>query len=173
VQPATAEKIPAVVTNKTPSENKTVVQPQPTPEVKVPEPAKTAPEQQPKVTEVPKPVTVVTQQPQQEGWIVPAKYKNLTSPFPVDKESLDLGKTLYGTHCKSCHGSKGEGNGPKASTIDTKIGSFLSTAFLGQKPGEVYYKSVFGKGDMPKFDKKIPDEEERWAVVHYIMNLKN
>jgi hypothetical protein len=25
---------------------------------------------------------------------------------------------------------------------------------------------------MPSYEKKIKDEEERWAVVHYIMNMK-
>jgi len=42
---------------------------------------------------------------------------------------------------------------------------------LAQNPDEVFYKTSTGRKDMPKFEKKIPDDEDRWALVHYIMNL--
>lgn len=171
VKKSPVEQIVVPEKKVTPNTNVTPVQ-QP-PVVKIPEPVKPIPEQQPKQVEVPKPVVVVTAATEQGDWIVPAKYKNMTNPYAVDKESLELGKTLYGTHCKSCHGSKGEGNGAKAANLDTKIRSFLSPQFLSQKPGDVFYKTIIGRGDMPKFEKKIPDDEERWAIVHYIMNIKN
>ena len=56
---------------------------------------------------------------------------------------------------------------------DTKMGSFLSADFLAQKPGEVFYKTTFGRKDMPKFEKKISDDEKRWSLVYYIMHLKD
>jgi len=171
-QPVVVDKktVPVV----TPPANKPAVPTQTTPEIKVTEPVKPAPtpEPQPKPVEVTKPVPVVTTPPQPGDWIVPAKYKSMTSPFPANSESIDLGKSIYGTHCKSCHGGKGDGKGPKAATLDTEMRSFLSAQFQAQKPGEVYYKTIFGRKDMPKFDKKIPDEEDRWAVVNYIMSLK-
>lgn len=139
--------------------------------VKETEPVKPAPVVIPKAVEVPKPVPVVTAQPQQNDWAVPSKYKTMTSSFTNNKESIALGKSVYSTHCKSCHGSKGDGNGTKAATLDTKMGSFLSASFKSQNQGEVYYKSIIGRKEMPKFDKKIPDEEEKWAVVNYIMSL--
>lgn len=172
-QPVVTEKKPVPNTNVIPPIDKTVVPPKETPVVKVPDPVKTTPETQPKTVEVPKPVNVEKPQPVPAEWIVPAKYKSMTNPFAVDNESIERGKSLYGTHCKSCHGSKGDGNGPKAAQLDTKMGSFLTAKFLAQKPGEVYYKTTVGRKDMPKFEKKIPDDEDRWAVVHYIMNLKN
>lgn len=167
-----AEKTPPPVTVVQPTENKPVIKTEKPPEVKIVEPEKPKQEAPPKTVEVPKPVTVVNTPDEPNDWVVLAKYKNMTNPFPVDKESMDLGRSLYGTHCKSCHGAKGDGKGPKAATLDTKIGSFLSADFRAQKPGEVYYKSIIGRKDMPRFDKKIPDEEERWAVVEYIMSLK-
>ena len=172
-QPVGAGKKPVVNTNITPSIEKPVAKPEEIPVVKVPEPIKPKPDTVAKPDIVTKPVTIDKPQPEQGTWIVPARYKSMTSPFPVNKETFDLGKTLYGTHCKSCHGPKGEGNGPKAAQLDTEMGSFLSTGFLSQKPGEVFYKTNVGRKDMPKYEKKIPEEEDRWAIVYYIMNLKN
>lgn len=139
--------------------------------VKATEPAKPAPVAQPKQVEISKPVSVVVPAPAQNNWVVPAKYKTMANPYPVNGESIALGKSLFGRHCQSCHGNKGDGNGTKAATLDTKISSFHSAGFLAQKPGEVFYKTSVGRKDMPKFEKKIPDEEERWALVHYIMNM--
>ena len=87
------------------------------------------------------------------------------------KESIALGKSLYSTHCKSCHGSKGDGKGTKAASLDTEIRSFLSAGFKAQNQGEVFYKSIVGRKDMPKFEKKLPDDEEQWALVHYVMSF--
>jgi len=171
VKKSTAQQ--PVITNTTVPQNKPVTPTNPTPVVKPTEPVKPIQEPQPKPVEVPKPVPVVVAQPDPGSWIVPAKYKTMTSPTVADKESIALGKSLYGLHCKSCHGSKGEGDGSKAATLDTKIRSFLNSGFQSQTAGEVYYKSMIGRIDMPKFEKKIADEEERWAIVHYIMNLKN
>lgn len=120
----------------------------------------------------PKPVIVTNTSDNENGWVIMAKYRNMTSPYPANNESIELGKTLYSTHCLSCHGNKGEGNGPKAANIDTKIRSFLRAEFKEQNPGEVYYMSIVGRKDMPRFDKKIPGEEDQWAIVAYIMSLK-
>jgi len=175
-QPVVTVNKPAPVTKVTPVAEKPVTPPPPPPvktEVKVAEPVKPPVENTPpKTTEQPKPVIVTPAQPAQEGWIVPAKYTNMANPYPPDAASISLGKTLYGKHCQSCHGSKGDGKGPKAAQLDTEMRSFLSAAFQAQKPGEIYYKTIFGRKDMPKYEKKIPDEEEQWAVVNYIMSLK-
>jgi mono/diheme cytochrome c family protein len=169
----TTEK-PVIPTPVPVKETKPVYHPEKIPDVKVPDqvnPPPTSPD--PKPADNPKPPPPVTTTSAQNSWVVPAKYKTMTNPYPVNSESIALGKTIYATHCKSCHGSKGDGNGTKAAGLDTKVESFFISSFLSQKPGEVYYKVLTGRKDMPRFDKKIPDDEERWAIVHYIMNFKN
>lgn len=109
---------------------------------------------------------------QQKPWVVPEKYKTMKNPVKADENSINIGKLLYTKHCKSCHGATGKGDGPKAATLDTKIRSFLSPEFKKQTPGEIYYKSFFGRGDMPNFESKIPDETDKWSVVNYILSLK-
>ncbi len=104
----------------------------------------------------------------QEPWPVPAKYKKMVNPYAKDTDAEKIGRILYSKHCKSCHGSKGKGDGKKAASLDTKIGDFSSTSFKKQSDGELYYKTFIGRDDMPSFRKKITDEEEQWLVINYI-----
>ena len=41
----------------------------------------------------------------QTEWKVPDAAKNKTNPMKGDAASVAVGKTLYTTHCKSCHGT--------------------------------------------------------------------
>jgi len=107
----------------------------------------------------------------QDPWDVPTKYQNLENPFASDADAENIGKTLYYKHCKSCHGSKGEGDGPKAEGLDTPVPSMVTSEFKEQADGAIYYKTVFGRDDMPAFEKKIPDDQDRWLIVNYLKNL--
>ena len=105
-------------------------------------------------------------------WNIPAKYKTMKNAASGDAASANVGKMLYAKHCKSCHGGTGLGDGPKASSMKTKIGSFKDAKFQGQTDGEIYYQTYVGRDEMTPFDKKIPEEEDRWAVVNFLRTLK-
>ena len=107
----------------------------------------------------------------QEPWEVPAKYQKLENPYASDADAESVGRTLYAKHCKSCHGSKGLGDGPKAEGLSTSCGDFTSSSFKEQSDGSLYYKMIMGRDDMPGFDKKIPDEQDRWLIVNYVRGL--
>lgn len=115
-----------------------------------------------------------TPQDQKAGdpWVIPAKYKAMKNSVKADASSVNVGKMLYTKHCKSCHGGLGLGDGPKASSMKTKICSFKDAKFQAQSDGEIYYQAIIGRAEMPAFDKKILDEEDRWAVVNFIRTLK-
>jgi len=104
-------------------------------------------------------------------WVVPKKYKNMENPYEADKASLKAGKSIYNKHCKSCHGAEGLGDGSKAAQLDTPCGDFSSEEFQAQTDGTIFYKSRFGRDDMPNFEKKIPYEEDIWHVCNYIRTL--
>ena len=109
---------------------------------------------------------------QNKDWEIPAKYQKMTNPTdPTDEEGLDIGKDLYMKHCKSCHGKEGLGDGPKAAEVDGDLGDFTSKEFHAQKDGVIFYKSYVGRGDMPNFEKKIPDQEEMWYVINFMKTL--
>ena len=109
---------------------------------------------------------------QNDPWPVPDKYKNMANPVKSDATSLATGKELYNQHCKSCHGTKGKGDGPKAAQLDTECGDFTKPATQSQTDGALYYKTAEGRKDMPSFKKKIPDANDIWAVVNYMRTLK-
>ena len=108
---------------------------------------------------------------QDKPWEVPSKYEKMKNPYADATDDDNLGKILYSKHCKSCHGTKGKGDGNKAASIDTPIGDFTDGSIAGQSDGSIYYKTVFGRDDMPSFEKKIADEEERWLLINYMKKL--
>lgn len=108
----------------------------------------------------------------QDPWEVPTKYKKLKNPYVDFSDKEQIGRVLYSQHCKSCHGTKGKGDGKKAANLDTPTGDFTEASFQAQTDGEIYYKSFVGRGDMPNFEKKIKDDEDRWLIVNYLRTLK-
>jgi mono/diheme cytochrome c family protein len=109
---------------------------------------------------------------QKTPWVVPAADKNKVNPVASNAASIADGKTLWGTHCKSCHGSKGKGDGPKAAQLKTEPGDFSLAATQAQSDGSLFYKTSEGRGDMPKFKSKISDADDIWNIVNYIRTLK-
>jgi len=107
----------------------------------------------------------------QDEWIVPAKYEKMQNPTDPSVD-LDIGKSLYSKHCKSCHGKEGYGDGTKADEVEGDLGDFSTAEFQGQSDGALFYKSYIGRDDMPNYEKKIPEEEDMWLVVNYIRTLK-
>ena len=107
----------------------------------------------------------------QEKWEVPAKYKSMENPYAGEDED-DIGADLYAKHCKSCHGKEGYGDGNKANELDTDMRDLTSEEVQGQTDGELFYKSIIGRDEMPNYEKKIKDEEDRWMVINYLRTLE-
>ena len=105
-------------------------------------------------------------------WPVPDNYKTMKNPVASDAESIAAGKALWGTHCKSCHGAKGMGDGPKAAQLKTEAGDFTKADTQSQSDGALFYKTSEGREDMPSFKKKIPDADDRWSLVNYMRTFK-
>jgi len=110
---------------------------------------------------------------QSKEWVVPETAKKVKNPTDKSsKEDLAIGKSLYAKHCQSCHGKEGYGDGPKAKELKGEVGDFSTAEFQSQTDGALFYKMTTGRDDMPAFDKKIPDAEDRWLIVNYIRTLK-
>ena len=109
---------------------------------------------------------------EKKPWPVPENYKTMKNPVAANAESIAEGKALWGTHCKSCHGTKGMGDGPKAAQLKTEAGDFTKADVQAQSDGSLFYKTSEGRDDMPSFKKKIPDADERWSIVNYMRTFK-
>jgi mono/diheme cytochrome c family protein len=110
-------------------------------------------------------------QGKEEKWTAPASAKAIKNPVASSEESILEGKNVYAKQCKSCHGTKGKGDGPKAAKLEKDCGDLSSAEFHSLKDGEIFWMIEEGKDPMPTFKKKIT-EEEAWAVVNYIRTLE-
>ena len=106
-----------------------------------------------------------------DDWQVPSKYTKMKNPYADVKDSDQIGRELYAVHCKSCHGKKGLGDGSKSKELETKVPDITTSEFKAQADGDIYYKTFIGREDMPGFEKKIKDEEDRWLLVNYCKQL--
>ena len=109
---------------------------------------------------------------EKKPWNVPDAAKSMKNPVASNATSLASGKELWSTHCKSCHGAKGLGDGNKAAQLKTEPGDFTKTDIQAESDGALFYKLSEGRDEMPNFKKKLPDDEDRWALVNFIRTLK-
>ena len=116
--------------------------------------------------------TLAMSQAPAKPWPVADKFSAVKNPVKPDGTNLKEGRDLYVTHCQSCHGKKGKGDGTKAAQLDTECGDFTTPAFQKETDGALYYKISEGRKDMPSFKKKIPEQSDIWNVVNYVRTLK-
>lgn len=105
----------------------------------------------------------------QSGWTAPESAKAMKNPVKADAASLAKGQELYRANCATCHGNKGEGDGPMAKRLKVKPAS-IKSAIKGQTDGELFWKISEGKPPMPPFKSSLK-EADRWAIVNYIRSL--
>jgi mono/diheme cytochrome c family protein len=93
---------------------------------------------------------------------------------PLDSTQVDLarGKELYDIYCGICHGNKGNGQGNLVKR--EKILGIPSYDDVGRaiNEGSIYYTIYYGKNAMGSYANQL-NEEERWQVVAYVLNLKS
>jgi len=108
---------------------------------------------------------------QTKPWVVPANFKSMKNPIATSDVSIKAGQALYIKTCAACHGKTGIGDGPKAKSLKTTVGDFSKAVSQNQTDGEHFYKTKTGRGDMPKYEGKMSDEDI-WNIVNYVRTLK-
>ena len=94
----------------------------------------------------------------------------LDSIRSVSKANLDQGKYLYSIYCTTCHGTKGDGQGPLVQNE-----KFLGVPNYKDRAiteGSIYHVIMFGKGIMGSHSSQL-SAKERWQVVHHVEELRN
>jgi mono/diheme cytochrome c family protein len=95
----------------------------------------------------------------------------MKNPVAVGDASTAAGKTLFAKTCAACHGKTGLGDGPKAKSLKTAPTDFSKAESQNQTDGEHFYKTKTGRGDMPKYEGKLTDDDI-WNIVNYMRTLK-
>ena len=113
----------------------------------------------------------VSAQAQPKPWDVPANFKAMKNPIARGDASDNAGKVLYVKHCASCHGKTGLGDGVKARALKDPVGDLSEASYQNQTDGEHFYKTKFGRGEMPKYEGKLSDDDI-WNTVNYMRTFK-
>jgi len=108
---------------------------------------------------------------QPKPWETPANFKSMKNPVAKSEASNKAGMALYTKNCASCHGKTGLGDGVKARALKDSPGDFTVAAYQNQTDGEHFYKTKFGRGEMPKYEGKMSDEDI-WNMVNYMRTFK-
>jgi len=108
---------------------------------------------------------------------IPEAYGGLINPVVADEASLARGAEIYATHCATCHGDGGMGDGPDAESLNPAPAAIAHTS---QMLGDDYqFWRVSEGGAMEPFNsgmiawKDILDEQSRWDVINYVQALSH
>ena len=108
---------------------------------------------------------------QPKPWVVPANFKTMKNPVAVGEASTKEGQVLYTKNCASCHGKTGLGDGVKARSLKDFPGDLSKAEYQSQSDGDQFYKTKFGRAEMPKYEGKLTDDNI-WNLVHYMRTFK-
>lgn len=103
---------------------------------------------------------------------VPTEYEGATSTVPKTDETVRAGGRLYATHCASCHGRDGMGDGDAALAVSP---SPALLAYMVQRPIAVdpYLLWTIADGGaqfesgMPAYKEKLA-RDDIWRIVAYM-----
>ena len=108
---------------------------------------------------------------QPKPWVIPDSFKSMKNPVAQSDASTKAGLAVFTKNCASCHGKAGLGDGVKARTLKDFPGNFSKADFQSLADGDIFYRTKTGRGEMPKYDGKLSDDDI-WNVVNYMRTLK-
>ena len=98
----------------------------------------------------------------------------IVNPVKPDESSIAAGQKLYGTHCVTCHGATGAGDGVQASKFTPPPSNLADAQWKhGPTDGEIFtvIRNGVPKTSMSGFAKKMT-ERQTWDVVNFVRSLE-
>lgn len=93
----------------------------------------------------------------------------LINPIEDSPENVERGKRMFGIYCISCHGEKGDGQGPLY--VNKKYNyppaSLISEKMLANPEADIYHVITVGHGIMAEHGSMI-QSDDRWKIAMYI-----
>jgi mono/diheme cytochrome c family protein len=81
-------------------------------------------------------------------WAAPASANKLINSYEANDENIEIGKSIYRKHCRSCHGKTGDGQGVGAADLLTTVTNFTNPALVEQTDGSMFWKISEGRNDI-------------------------
>jgi len=103
---------------------------------------------------------------------VPLEYRSRRSPYPAATKFIHEGGRLYRSHCWTCHGSKGLGDGEAGRDL-TPSPALLAYMIKRQRSVDEYLLWTISDGgaqfgtEMPAY-KEILTDNQIWQIVAYM-----
>lgn len=83
-------------------------------------------------------------------------------------QKIDAGQRIYEANCVPCHGTNGDGKGPRAKNLKTKPTNFTNRSDTVGNSSTGFYNTITnGEKPMPSFKDKL-SADDRWNVIDYI-----
>jgi putative copper resistance protein D len=100
----------------------------------------------------------------------PTTYRRPTVPYHA--VSVASGAALYRTHCATCHGPLGRGDGPGGAGLVRPPADLTAAHTAEHTAGDMFWWLTHGipAGGMPPFGATLA-EEERWDLINFIRTL--
>jgi mono/diheme cytochrome c family protein len=99
--------------------------------------------------------------------------KDDKNPIAFSDAAVKTGQAHFMHHCQICHGNDGQNTGvPFATKMDPPVADLKSAEIQEYTDGQLKWiiENGIAPSGMPGW-KGILDEDEMWAMVHYIRNL--
>lgn len=97
--------------------------------------------------------------------------KKLKNPLRPTKESIEIGKQLYGIYCALCHGADSKGSGPVAGKFVPPPD--LTLEIFRNRPDGFVYETIRSGGPLMPGQGDVLTPEERWHIVNYLRTLQS
>ena len=89
-------------------------------------------------------------------------------------ELVAKGQASFAKYCASCHGPKGEGDGPAAKALKPKPRNLVTEPLAhGTSAAGVFETLSTGVKGTAMVPFKHLAEEDRWALSYYVMSLRD
>lgn len=107
----------------------------------------------------------------------PGDYADLTNPLAGDSAAVTAGQAIFDTNCASCHGPKGQGDGPASAALNPKPANLADPQMMDSMSDGYIFWRVSEGGMIAPFNSAMPawkatlSEEQRWQVISYLRSL--
>jgi len=92
--------------------------------------------------------------------------------YPLVPPNPEEGRAIFQEKCAPCHGSNGQGDGPRANQLPNPVAA-IGTSEIARQASLVYWYNQVTRGNLERFMPPFPSlsDRQRWDVVAFAYTL--